>query len=210
MQRNRYEPRHGKTNKMTVRPVKTQISLGICTVWSESLLSAWRKLGSLATHWANSQDSDQTGRMPRLIWVFAGCMFILLVLSWGGSDRWASDANWRIVFHSSPYVLGIHLIRLSEALLMSTGNIIEPPHDKTNKMTCAPTQSDQTESSLCTHWVGKDSRFLHVDSEDFYQNKRMPRLIWVFTGRTVNFVGFVMMRLICFDRETWKIIPKFS
>ena len=40
---------------------------------SESLLSAWRKLGSLATHWVHSEDSDQTGRMPRLIWVFAGC-----------------------------------------------------------------------------------------------------------------------------------------
>ena len=41
-------------------PAKTQISLG---------RSAWRKLGSLATHWAHSEDSDQTGWMPRLIWV---------------------------------------------------------------------------------------------------------------------------------------------
>ena len=48
-------------------------------------LSAWRKLGSLATHWAHSKDSDQTGRMARLIWVFAGSTLILLVLSWGGS-----------------------------------------------------------------------------------------------------------------------------
>ena len=40
---------------------------------SESLLLTWRKLGSLATHWAHSKDSDQTGQMPRLIWVFAGC-----------------------------------------------------------------------------------------------------------------------------------------
>ena len=62
-----------KPTKWPVRPAKTQISLGIRPVWSESLLSAWRKLGSLATHWAHSEDSDQTGRMPRLIWVFAGC-----------------------------------------------------------------------------------------------------------------------------------------
>ena len=34
---------------MRVRPAKTQISLGIRPVWSESPLSAWRKLGSLAT-----------------------------------------------------------------------------------------------------------------------------------------------------------------
>ena len=67
-----------KPTKWRVRPAKTQISLGIRPVWSESLLSAWRKLGSLATHWAHSEDSDQTGWIPRLIWVFAGrtCHFV--------------------------------------------------------------------------------------------------------------------------------------
>ena len=75
------EPQHDNTNKMSVRPAKTQISLGIHSVWSESSLSTWRKLGSLATHLAHSEDSDQTGRMPRLIWVFAGHTLILLVLS---------------------------------------------------------------------------------------------------------------------------------
>ena len=66
-----YEPWHDKTSKENVRPAKIQISLGIRPVWSESSLSAWRKLGSLATHWVHSEDSDQTGRMPRLRWVFA-------------------------------------------------------------------------------------------------------------------------------------------
>ena len=75
------EPLHDKTNKMSVCPAKTQISLGICPVWSESSLSAWRKLGSLATHLAHSNDSGQTGRMPRLTWVFAGHTATLLVLS---------------------------------------------------------------------------------------------------------------------------------
>ena len=65
-----YEPWHDKTNKMSVRPAKTQISLDIHSVWSESSLSAWRNLGSLATHWADSEDSDQTGHT-----------LILLVLS---------------------------------------------------------------------------------------------------------------------------------
>ena len=41
---------------MSVLPAKTQISLGIRPVWSESSLSAWRNLGSLATHWAHSDD----------------------------------------------------------------------------------------------------------------------------------------------------------
>ena len=81
------EPQHDKTNKVAVCIAKTQISLSIRPVWSESLLSAWRKLRSLATHWAHSEDSDQTGRMPRLIWVFAGCTVILLVLSWGHSNH---------------------------------------------------------------------------------------------------------------------------
>ena len=35
---------------VTVRPAKTQISLDIRPVWLEPSLSAWRKLGSLATH----------------------------------------------------------------------------------------------------------------------------------------------------------------
>ena len=35
-----YEPPHDKPNKMTVRPAKTQLSLGIRPVCSESSLSA--------------------------------------------------------------------------------------------------------------------------------------------------------------------------
>ena len=71
---------------MTVRPAKTHISLGIRPVWSDSSLTAWRKLGPIATHWVDSEDSDQTGQMPRLIWVFAGRTATLLVLSWGCSN----------------------------------------------------------------------------------------------------------------------------
>ena len=52
---------------------------------SESSLSAWRNIGSLATHWAHSEDSDQTGWMPRLIWVFTVHTATLLVLSCRGS-----------------------------------------------------------------------------------------------------------------------------
>ena len=50
------EPRHDKTNNVTVRPAKMQISLGIRPGW-----------------------------MPRLIWVFAGRTPILLFLSCRGS-----------------------------------------------------------------------------------------------------------------------------
>ena len=44
----------------------------------------------------------------------------------------------------------------------------------------ASTQTDR--SSLCAQWVAKDSSFLHADSGD---SGRMPRLIWVFAGRTI-------------------------
>ena len=60
-----------KVNCVAVCSAKTQISLGIRPVWSESSLSAWRKLGSLATFWVHSEDSDQPGHPPRLIRVFA-------------------------------------------------------------------------------------------------------------------------------------------
>ena len=62
-------------------PAKTQISLGICPVWSESSMCAqWVAKDPRFLH-ADNEDSDQTGRMPRLIWVFAGRTLILLVLS---------------------------------------------------------------------------------------------------------------------------------
>ena len=63
----RHEPRHDKTNKMSVRLAKTEISLGIRPVWSESSLCAeWVAKDPMFLH-ADSEDSDQTGRMPSLI-----------------------------------------------------------------------------------------------------------------------------------------------
>ena len=65
---------------------RRQISLGICPVWSESLLCAQRVDKDPSFLHADNEDSDQTGRMSRLIWVFAGHTVILLVLLWGSSD----------------------------------------------------------------------------------------------------------------------------
>ena len=58
------EPWHDKTNKMAVRPAKTQIRLGIRPVWSEASLSAWRKFGSLATHWVQAKTLIRLGGCP--------------------------------------------------------------------------------------------------------------------------------------------------
>ena len=72
----------------------------------------------------------------------------------------------------------------------------ELPHDKTNKMACAPSEdSDQPghppsliKVFACAQWVAKDPSFLHADGEDSDQTRRMPRLIWVFAGRTVTWL----------------------
>ena len=73
-----------KPTKWHVRPAKTQISLGIHLVWSESLLSTQWAAKDLSFLHADSEDSDQPGQMPRLLWVFAGrtCHFVGFVLRW--------------------------------------------------------------------------------------------------------------------------------
>ena len=52
----------------------------------------------VATHWTHSEDSDQTERMPRLIWDLAGRTIILLVLSWGGSYKDAQELLLKHMF----------------------------------------------------------------------------------------------------------------
>ena len=81
-------------------------------------------------------------------------------------------------------------------------------HDKTNKMTCAPSEeSDQPgyPPSLIREAFAvssKDSKGPMVSScghrRPSDQTWRMPRLIWVFVVRTIHFVGFTVLRLVCF------------
>ena len=75
-------PRHDKTNKMSVRLAKTHISLGIRPVWSESSLCA-QCVAKDTSFLHDSEDPDQTGQMPRLIWDFPGrtCHFVGFVMS---------------------------------------------------------------------------------------------------------------------------------
>ena len=54
-------------------PTKTQTSLHIWAVWPESSMSARRNVASLVIQNTPSEDSDQTARMRRLIWIFSGC-----------------------------------------------------------------------------------------------------------------------------------------
>ena len=59
-------------NQQDLRSTKTQISLAIRTVWSESSLCAQLVATDPTLLHADNEDSDQNRWMPRLIRVFAG------------------------------------------------------------------------------------------------------------------------------------------
>ena len=71
-----------KPTKWHVRPANTQISLGLRPVRSESSLGAQWVAKDPRFLYADNEDSDQTGRMPRLILGFAGrtCHFVSFVM----------------------------------------------------------------------------------------------------------------------------------
>ena len=72
------EPPHDKTNKVACASSKDSVQPG----HPPSLIRVFAvRMGSLPTQWAHSEDSDQTGQMPRPIWVFAGGTLTLFVLS---------------------------------------------------------------------------------------------------------------------------------
>ena len=114
---------------MSLRPAKTQISLGIPPVWSESSLCAqWAAKDQWFLH-VDSEDSDQTGRMPRLIWVLAGRTLTFLVLSCRGSclENHMRDSNYittlsyqlKYNLFSCPQTLGPSMLsRLTQLLLI--------------------------------------------------------------------------------------------
>ena len=83
--RRAFEPPHDKTNKMVCAPSKDSDQPGhlpsLIRVFPVHMKKAW----VLSYPLSATNDSDQTGWMSRLIWVFAGVTVILLVLSLGGS-----------------------------------------------------------------------------------------------------------------------------
>ena len=86
-----FEPRHEKTNKMSVRPAKTQISLGIRPVWSESSLSPWTCREILTQTWT------ETFILPG----FHGNLFLEL-------DATANVSHYNIPWEFKPNVISRH------------------------------------------------------------------------------------------------------
>ena len=108
---------------MTVRPAKTQISLGIRPVWPEfSQCAQWVAEDTMFLH-ADREDSDQTGRMPRLIWVFAGRRFTLLVLLCRGSFRQIARFKFQNLSTMS-YPFRVLWLQCSDILFMTCKEIV--------------------------------------------------------------------------------------
>ena len=65
-----YNPQHNKTNKMILRPAKTQISLGICPVWSvftvRSVGSQEPKVSSCGQRRLWSDWADAVAHIPKI------------------------------------------------------------------------------------------------------------------------------------------------
>ena len=183
---------------------------------------------------ALSEDSDQPWHSPSLIRVFAVCRKKAWVLSYPLSAQRRLWSDWvdaqddlSLRWADSRFVGFIMSRLIFQGLLeaeykrwrqicegnRSVPTVYEPRHDKTNKMSVCPAKTQislnmrpvWSESSLCAHWVAKDPSFLRADSEDSDQTGRMPRLIWVFAGRTCHFVWFVMSWLIPFTKR-WKLV----
>ena len=152
-----------KPTKWYVSPAKTPISLGIRPVWSESLLCAqWVAKDKRFLH-AYSEGSDKTGRMPRLIWVFAGRIghFVGFVIRW-------LKCSYLLMCLCSNFFYSTRLVE-----------------EHINKVSVCPAKTRislgirpvWSESSLCAYWVAKDPSF-------FMQTAKT--LIRLFAGRTLT------------------------
>ena len=127
----------------------------------QSSLSVWWKLGSLATHWAQSVNSDQTGRIPRLIWVFAGCTVTSLVLTWGGSILGTSGYQISAVNDDSMWFRDGHpLMKHNYWATARQNQQNDLCAQRRLRSVCISTWSDQSSlsawrsiGSLATHWV---------------------------------------------------------
>ena len=104
-----------------------------------------------------------------------------------------SSVSWRSLFMNiwTSVVLKLFYYKMSWGMTKPTKWPVCPAKIQISLGIC-PVWS---ELSMYAQWVAKDPMFLHVNSKDFDRTGWMPRLIWVFAGRTGHFVGFVVHRL---------------
>ena len=146
----------------------------------------------------DSDDSDQTGQMPRLIWVFAGRTLTLLVLSCPGSYYWSGYFCMNLIETEFSF-LNAGIVDVHSGLFHQDINIWATSRQNQQNGLCILAKTQIRLGSLITvfscqmkkHWIL--SYRAHSDVSD--PTGRMPRLIWVFTGRTGHIVGFVVLWL---------------
>ena len=115
---------------------------------------------------ANSIDPDQTPRSAASIWVYNVC---LGAKKRGARLIWAKSfwnlhfkQNWKVILSSST---------------LHKCFIYEPPHDKTDKMACAPSEDSDQPGHPPSLISLRFFAVLHADSEDSDQTGRILRLI---------------------------------
>ena len=114
------EPRHDKTNKMSVRPAKDSSAWASAQCDQSLHCPHEDSLGPLPIE--RTVKTDQTGWMPGLIRVFAGQTFILLVLSCRGSPinnllgLLVQSVACQICYLTSVQVLPVQVLQISPAM----------------------------------------------------------------------------------------------
>ena len=196
-----------------MRPAKTQISLGIRPVWSVSSLSAWRKLGSLATHWVHSEDWSDWASDLSFHWTHMSfCWFCYveakLVLNSVFAPKtvnsfWVTNNTF---YKNSQSVTYIPFLWSNSCSLNRKNLLILPMSHSMTKPTKWHVHPAKTPISLCIRTVwsesllgaqkeSKEPRFLHADSKDW--SDWADGLGWSESaGCTGHFVGFVVLLLI--------------
>ena len=103
--------------------------------------------------------------------------------------RWRQVFSWQSSYfvHMPPFVCIMWFKRRGGTKASFPAYDLSRDMTKPTKWVCAQRRlrSVWSESSLCAQWVAKDPSFLHADSDDSDQTGWMPRLIWVFAGRTI-------------------------
>ena len=173
-----------------------------CLCAQRRLKSAWASTQSdqslLCNQWVakdlsflhvDSEDSDQTGRMPRLIRVFAGRTVILLVLSWCCSLK----------HETAKLIHSLHpVLEPEEKVLIHTSNyscipnnyfkmlIFEPQHDKicSCHMRIKEDTDEPSDQSLCYSVYMAHPPITRMPNRDQYQ-KSIERSVR-FSSRWVN------------------------
>ena len=192
-----------------MHPVKTQISLGIHPVCSESSLSAWRKLGSLATHSAHSEDwSDWMDAQADLSLCWAHTILLVLLCQndkqydpdqtasasgdvWSGSSLFTQTCLYEN-FGSLRYILITFLVVLlkGKIILLSQVN---------GKLV---TSSNHTEVVAMI----KGKKLFQILSRFFYWHPNQPtfpqKFIFLYMSQTLYQICIVFLWLSPLDQ--WK------